>query len=234
MRELVAEQMEQGESLLAAVARITGLGVGSTPGWTEEQRALLAALLGESLVDRMGLGSAEIDQLLRKQLLEKLQSETSSELAARLVEVLKPESAFSSGAFASWAAAALGGETLSSGVTSWGVGLGASWSAQPFSVKRERKFFMHVNAEIIFYGGTDPDATVWIDGKEIRLQPDGTFRYHFLLPDGDHAVPIVARSPDGVEERSATLSFVRGTQRRGDVGETAQPAELEPLIGKKS
>jgi hypothetical protein len=234
LRDLVAEQMEQGETLLQAVSRIAGLGAGGAPSWSEEQRALLAALLGESLVDRMGLGSAEIDQLLRKQLLEKLQSESASELAARLVETLRPESALSSGAFSSWSAAGFPLETLSSGVTSWSSGLGASWSAQPFSAKRERKFFMHVNAEIIFYGGTDPDATVWIDGKEIRLQPDGTFRYHFLLPDGDHAVPIVARSPDGVEERSATLSFVRGTQRRGEVGATPQPAELEPLIGKKS
>ena len=28
---------------------------------------------------------------------------------------------------------------------------------------------MHVNAEIIFYGGTHPDATVWIDGKRGSL-----------------------------------------------------------------
>ena len=232
LRELVEGQLEEGESLLSAVARITGLGAGAVPGWTDAQRSLLAALLGESLVDRMGLGSEEIDQLLRRQLLEKLQSESSSELAARLAETLKPESAFSSGAFASWAAAAFGGEKLPGGPSSWGFG--SSWSAQPFSVRRDRKFFLHVNAEIIFYGGTDPDATVWIDGREVRLQPDGTFRYHFLLPDGDHALPIVARSPDGVEERSATLSFVRGTQRRGEVGATGQPPELEPLIGRKS
>jgi hypothetical protein len=240
--ELVSAHMEEGESLLQAVARITGEGrrtafaSGQVPGWTEEQRALLAALLGESLVDRMGLGSAEIDQLLRKQLLEKLQSESASELAARLYQILGPESALSSGAFSSGAWEQLGGAAafssgaLFSGVTSWG----SSWSGQPFSTRRERNFFMHVNAEIIFYGGTDPDATVWIDGKEIRLQPDGTFRYHFLLPDGDHAVPILARSPDGVEQRSATLSFIRGTARTGDVGATAQPAELEPLIGRKN
>ena len=74
-------------------------------------------------------------------------------------------------------------------------------------MKRERGFYMHVNAEIIFYGGTDPDATVWVDGKEIKLSPDGTFRYHFTLPDGDFAIPIVARSPDDVEQRSATLAL---------------------------
>ncbi len=211
---MVREKMEAGESLVAALARIAGEGrlefhAGRAPTWTEDQKRLLAALLGETLIDRVGLGSAEIDQLLRKALAEKLSSETASGLSGRYAEALAP------------------------GPTSLFSGIGASWSAQPFSVKRERGFFMHVNAEIIFYGGTHPDATVWIDGKEICLSPDGTFRYHFTLPDGDFGIPIIARSPDGVEERSATLSFVRGTARTGDVGSTGQPAELSPLIGKK-
>lgn len=212
--ELVKEKMTEGESLIAALARIAGEGrlefrAGKAPTWSEEQKRVLAALLGDTLIDRLGLGSEEIDQLLRKQLQEKLHSESASGL---------------SGAFL---------ETLAPGPTSLFSGIGASWSAQPFSVKRERGFFMHVNAEIIFYGGTDPDATVWVDGQEIKLAPDGTFRYHFKLPDGDFAIPIVAQSPDKVEKRSATLSFVRGTSRVGDVGATAQPAELSPLIGKK-
>ena len=212
--EMVREKMEEGESLIAALARIAGEGrvefhAGRAPSWTEEQKRLLAALLGEALTDRIGLGSAEIDQLLRKKLGEKLSSETASGLSGRYAEALAP------------------------GPTSLFSGIGASWSAQPFSVKRERGFFMHVNAEIIFYGGTHPDATVWIDGKEIRLSPDGTFRYHFTLPDGNFGIPIIARSPDGVEERSATLSFVRGTARTGEVGATAQPGGLSPLIGKK-
>ena len=214
LQEMVREKMESGESLIAALARIAGEGriefhAGRAPSWTEEQKRLLAALLGESLTDRMGLGSAEIDQMLRKKLAEKLHSETASGLSGRYAEALAP------------------------GSTSLFSGIGASWSAQPFSVKRERGFFMHVNAEIIFYGGTHPDAKVTIDGKEIRLSPDGTFRYHFTLPDGDFGIPIIARSPDGVEERSATLSFVRGTSRTGEVGATGQPAELSPLIGKK-
>jgi hypothetical protein len=85
---------------------------------------------------------------------------------------------------------------------------------------------MHVNAEIIFYGGTHPDATVWVDGKEIKLSPDGTFRYHFTLPDGDFAIPIVAQSPDRVERRAATLSFVRTTEKTGQVTDTPQPPYL--------
>ena len=124
-------------------------------------------------------------------------------------------------------------ESLAPGASSLFSGIGASWSAQPFSVHRERGFYMHVNAEIIFYGGTHPDATVWIDGKEIKLSPDGTFRYHFKLPDGEYAIPIVAQSPDKVEKRTATLSFTRGTVRVGSVADTGQPPYLDPLIGRK-
>ncbi len=219
--ELVTHNMLEGESLLQAVARITGEGrqiaLGQAPTWTDDQRALLAALLGSSLIDRIGLGSAEIDQLIRKQLIEKLQSESSSELADKLYEKLAPgESSLFSGA-------------LFSGITSWG----SSWSAQPFSVRRERGFYMHVNAEIIFYGGTHPDATLWIEGKPIKLNPDGTFRYHFTLPDGDFVIPIVAESPDKLEQRSATLAFTRGTSRTGEVTDTAQPAQIAPLIGRR-
>ncbi|MDR3404873.1 MAG: DUF4912 domain-containing protein [Chthoniobacter sp.] len=212
--EMVKEKMLEGESLIEALARIAGEGrlefrAGLPPTWNDDQKRLLAALLGDTLIDRLGLGSEEIDQLLRKQLQQKLHSESASGLSGALLETLGPTT------------------------TSLFSGIGASWSAQPFSVKRERGFYMHVNAEIIFYGGTHPDATVWVDGQEIKLAPDGTFRYHFTLPDGDFAIPIVAQSPDKVEKRSATLSFVRGTSRTGDVGATGQPSELKPLIGKK-
>lgn len=207
MLALVSERMAAGESLLQAIARITGSAVGvragEAPEWTDEQRRLLATLLGHTVIDRMGLGSAEIDQLLRKQLLENLGSESASGLGAIWRSAL----------------AQAGGESsLFSGVTSWQ----SSWPTVP------RGFFMHVNAEVIFYGGTDPKATVWIDGRQIRLEPDGTFRHHFRMPDGDWVIPIVARSPDGVEERSATLNFARGTSRVGEVGATAQPPGLAP------
>jgi hypothetical protein len=214
MLEMVRCRMAEGESLLEAVSRISHQGrvefaAGKAPTWSEEQKRLLAALLGASLVDRAGLGSAELDQLLRKHLQEKLFSESASELSQRFAEVLAP-----------------GPFSLFSGV-------GASWSAQPFSVHRERGFFMHVNAEIIFYGGTHPDAQVWVDGQPVKLSPDGTFRYHFKLPDGEFAIPIVAESPDKVEKRIATLSFARGTVRVGRVDDTSQPPYLDPLIGKK-
>src|SRR4029434_10897415 len=124
MLELVQQRMQEGESLLDAVARLTDEGrrivfqAGKAPTWTDEQRALLAALLGHSLLDRIGLGAEEIDQLLRKQLLERLHSEGASGFAVELSEIFQPS------------------------VSSLFSGVGASWSAQPFSVKRERGFFM--------------------------------------------------------------------------------------------
>src|SRR5271166_2641890 len=111
-------------------------------------------------------------------------------------------------------------------------GIGASWSGQPFS-QPERNFFMHLNAEVIFYGGTDPQPKVTIAGRPVQLQPDGTFRYHFKFPDNEFEIPIVAVSPDGVETRSATLFLQRDTSRHGDVGATAQPEHLGVPMGER-
>jgi hypothetical protein len=111
--------------------------------------------------------------------------------------------------------------------------IGASWSGQPFG-QPEREFFMHVNAEVIFYGGTDPQAKVTIAGRPVQLQPDGTFRYHFKFPDNQFEIPIVAVSPDGVETRSAVLFLQRDTARNGDVGATAQPEYLGIPMGERN
>jgi hypothetical protein len=108
--------------------------------------------------------------------------------------------------------------------------VGASWGGESFGLT-QREFFMHVNAEVIFYGGTHPEAKVTVAGQPIRLQPDGTFRYHFIFPDHDFEIPIVAVSPDGKETRSAVLFFRRETTRQGDVGHTAQPPYLAEPMG---
>ena len=148
------------------------------------------------------------------------------------------------GGFSSWGPApsswgrleSLSSAALSfeSGGASWQTALGA-WS-QPSSWPTSwhgRGFFMHVNAEVIFYGGTHPDAKVTIDGKPVALSPDGTFRHHFVFPDGEFEIPIVATSPDGVETRRAVLRFERATGREGDVGSTSQPPFAAPMGRKK-
>ena len=120
----------------------------------------------------------------------------------------------------------------SAAVTSWSESAITSWSGASewvSSFGAPRSFFMHVNAEVIFYGGTDPRAKVSVDGKPITLNPDGTFRYHFIFPDGVYEIPIVAVSPDGVESRSAVLRFQRGTQKSGKVDDTSQPPMTPPM-----
>ena len=93
----------------------------------------------------------------------------------------------------------------------------------------ERGFHMHVNAELIIYGGTEPQARVRIDGTEIPLSPDGSFSYHFNFKDGKYHIPIDATSPDGKEIRSALLSFLRLSAYDGDVTATPQEPRPAPL-----
>ncbi|MCS7064412.1 MAG: DUF4912 domain-containing protein [Methylacidiphilales bacterium] len=119
-----------------------------------------------------------------------------------------------------------------------GLPTSGSWPTSPSSETYHsafrsgpRQFFMHVNAELIIYGGTDPRARLQIEGKEITMNPDGTFRYHFTFPDGTYYIPIKATSPDGLETREAVLSFLRMSYYKGQVDATAQPPLREP-IGK--
>ncbi len=137
------------------------------------------------------------------------------------------QSSWTESALSSWNAGAF---------SSWSQAAAASWaggSENLSSFGAARKFFMHVNAEVIFYGGTDPQASVTVDGKPIKLAPDGSFRYHFIFPDGEFEIPIVATSPDGLETRKAFLRFERDTSKVGGVDDTAQPPLGEPM-GKVS
>jgi hypothetical protein len=72
-------------------------------------------------------------------------------------------------------------------------------------------FWLNVNAELVIYGATEPDALVTIGGEPIQLQPDGSFSYRFALPDGNHELPVIAVSTQG-EERRAKLEFSCRTQ----------------------
>ena len=230
MRAALEEHIAPGESLLHAVARITGDAralalAGEASAWSDEQRRMIAALLGQSLVERINPGSGEIDQTLRDQLTELLARE-SARSTARFDGLESGWSGGASPAGWSWSAHAAGSP-------SW-HGHFAGSPSWPRDAGPRAEFSMHLNAEVIFYGGTHPHATVTIDGQPIQLQPDGTFRYHFRLPDGDWAIPIVARSADGTEKRSATLTLSRNTSYVGEVAPSAQPAELptEPMARK--
>jgi len=75
-----------------------------------------------------------------------------------------------------------------------------------------REFSFEVDAELVVFGATDPDAHVTLRGEPVRLQPDGTFRMRFNLPDRRHVLPVVASSGDGVEQRTIVLAVERNTK----------------------
>ncbi len=163
-----------------------------------------------------------------------LQAAESSGFPATLSSWLQGvHSSFSEATTSSWSQG--GSSSWDSGAdSSWGSSETSSWGGSDVlssfsSPVSGRDFHLNVNAEVIFYGGTDPQATVAIDGKPVELSPEGTFRYHFVFPNDAYEIPIVATSPDGVESRSAVLSFSRGTQKTGHVTDTQQPPLPDPM-----
>lgn len=118
-----------------------------------------------------------------------------------------PSQAISSYVFPSgvgmWAVPTMSGLTMS--------GAGFSASAPPM---RPRKFWLIADAELIVYGATEPDATVTIGGKEIKLNPDGTFRFQMSFQDGLIDYPIKAVAADGEQTRSIHMKFTRETPSR--------------------
>ncbi|HKI69064.1 MAG TPA: hypothetical protein VKA67_05705, partial [Verrucomicrobiae bacterium] len=108
-----------------------------------------------------------------------------------------------------------------------GVIGGASISSPFGAVPSEKGFWFNVNAELLIYGATEPDASVTVGGRPIRLRTDGSFSYHFALPDGQYELPIVAISSDRTDGRAAELKFSRATEYRGDVGVHPQDGQFK-------
>ena len=83
---------------------------------------------------------------------------------------------------------------------------------------KQRKFWFQLDAELIVYGATEPNARVTLQGEPVKLRADGTFTMRFSLPDSRQIIPAVAASADGVEERTIVLAVERNTK------------QLEPMI----
>jgi hypothetical protein len=93
-----------------------------------------------------------------------------------------------------------------------------SFGSGGFVAGKGRRFWFQLDAELIVYGATEPNARVTLQGEPVKLRPDGTFTMRFSLPDSRQIIPAVATSPDGVEDRTIVLAVERNTK------------QLEPMI----
>jgi uncharacterized protein len=79
-------------------------------------------------------------------------------------------------------------------------------------LNRHRDLEFRVDAEMILYGRTKPDAKVTLGGEPIKLRPDGSFTVRQPMPDKRQVLPVVASTPDGVEQRTIVIAVERNTK----------------------
>ena len=194
-----------------------------TVGWNQELKGrTIAKLVSPS--QKAGTagqaGTAADSSGIYKEIFAQAQSTEAQRIAGSLFGSMHqvPEQAVSSFVFTS--GAGLWALPTASGVNMSGAGMFAS--APP---EKSRKFWLVADAELIVYGATEPDATVTVDGKEIELKPDGTFRFHVSFQDGVLRYPIVAVAKDGEQMRSVHMDFERQTLSRNT--NTKEEAKLE-------
>jgi uncharacterized protein len=94
-----------------------------------------------------------------------------------------------------------------------GTGSGGQFgSGAERMLNRHRELEFHVDAEMILYGRTKPDAKVTLGGEPIKLRPDGSFTVRQPMPDKRQVLPVVASTPDGVEQRTIVIAVERNTK----------------------
>jgi len=116
---------------------------------------------------------------------------SSADIMQAMARGMKPEE------FSQLISRGISSETLSSQFA-------AEKAREEQEVKKQRKFWMVLNTELIVYGATEPDASVTLMDKPIKLRPDGTFSIRMALPDGDVDIPAVGVSADKIDKITIT------------------------------
>jgi hypothetical protein len=201
---------EPAPALVEVIAQLRAAGFTDLPlltpppetAWTPAQEQALAAVTRRDETRRVWVGSLDLTEMARERL-----GMSSAALAGPPPRAGQP------------AAPAELPAGISSGVV-------------PSPPPAARSFWFNVNAELVIYGATEPDATLIVAGRRVKLRPDGTFSLRFALPDGEYALAAEALSATGDDTRRAELEFRRRTAYRGDVGATpADPALKSPRAG---
>ena len=200
-RDIAALAPPPLRALVAPDAGYLAVRTAATPAWTPAQERGLAEVVRLDGNRRLWIGSLDVTELVRRRLEEAIPTSPSPELQPSLAEL----------------PIAAPGEVSS-----------VSAAPGPQPVAPARGFWFNVNAELIVYGATEPDAVLTIGEHRVRLRPDGTFSLRFVLPDGAYDLPAVAISATGDDGRGADLRFSRQTDYHGDVGKTPQDPSLHP------
>lgn len=90
-------------------------------------------------------------------------------------------------------------------VTRYGSGMEGMFGAS-------QDFKFEVDAEMIVYGVTNPNAHVSLRGEPVKIRPDGTFTVRMSLPNQRQVIPVVASAANGGEQRTIVLAVERNTK----------------------
>ncbi|MEL6578214.1 MAG: DUF4912 domain-containing protein [Cyanobacteria bacterium J06621_12] len=181
-----------------------------TVNWEEDLKGkTLYNLVPPAKKQAMNADAAAPENKLYDAVFGMTQSTESMRMAGSLFGSMQqtPEAAVSSYVFPSgagmWAVPTASGQNMS----------GAGFSGD-LAGARPRKFWLVADAELIVYGATEPDATVTIGDRQIKLNSDGTFRFQMSFQDGVIDYPIKAVAVDGEQTRSIHMNFERETPSR--------------------
>jgi hypothetical protein len=84
---------------------------------------------------------------------------------------------------------------------------------EEFPVEEKHKdFWLKANTELIVYGSTERNAKLTLQGKPLKLNPDGTFSVRFALEDGLIEIPIKAVSADDTMSKEIEFDVTRKTK----------------------
>ncbi|MEX0866005.1 MAG: DUF4912 domain-containing protein [Pirellulales bacterium] len=79
-------------------------------------------------------------------------------------------------------------------------------------LNNKSEFVFDVEAEMIIYGVTNPNARVTLRGEPVELREDGSFTVRMSMPDRRQVIPVVASTADGVEQRTTVIAIERNTK----------------------
>jgi hypothetical protein len=88
-------------------------------------------------------------------------------------------------------------------------------------LEREDHFSFEVEAEMIVFGSTQPDAHVVLGGEPVKVRPDGTFTVRMSMSDGRQVLPVVSSSGDGRKQQTIILAVERNTKTMEPVAREA-------------